>query len=47
MAYLIDADVFIRAEKEHYGFRLRPGSRDWLQPMRASDAAHSVGAERP
>ncbi len=44
MAYLIDADVFIRAKNEHYGFELCPGFWDWLERMHASDVAHSVDA---
>ena len=30
MAYLLDADVFIRAKNLHYGFDFCPGFWDWL-----------------
>lgn len=30
MAYLLDADAFIRAKNLHYGFDLCPGFWDWL-----------------
>jgi predicted nucleic acid-binding protein len=30
MAYLLDADVFIRAKNDHYGFDICPGFWDWL-----------------
>ncbi|MCY3767492.1 MAG: DUF4411 family protein [Gemmatimonadetes bacterium] len=30
MAYLLDADAFIRAKNLHYGFEICPGFWDWL-----------------
>ncbi len=38
MAYLLDADVFIRAKNLHYGFDFCPAFWDWLtQKNRASE----------
>ncbi len=37
MAYLLDADAFIRAKRLHYGFDFCPAYWDWLI------AAHSAG----
>ena len=37
MAYLLDANVFITAKNNHYGFEFCPAFWDWL------DAAHSAG----
>ena len=39
MAYLLDADVFIRAKNDHYGFDICPGIWDWLvREARAQNA---------
>lgn len=37
MAYLLDANVFIAAKNNHYGFEFCPAFWDWL------DAAHAAG----
>jgi hypothetical protein len=34
MAYLPDADVFIRAENLHYGFDFCPAFWDWIVEQR-------------
>lgn len=44
MAYLLDADVFIRAKNEYYGFELCPGFWDWLELMNAEGTVCSVEA---
>ena len=42
MAYLLDADVFIRAKNLHYGFDFCPAFWDWLIESNASDTLFSV-----
>ena len=42
MAYLLDADVFIRAENLHYGLDFCPAFRDWLVAGNESGLAFSV-----
>lgn len=42
MAYLLDADVFIRAKNLHYGFDLCPGFWDWLLRAHAGGSVYSV-----
>lgn len=37
MAYLLDADVFIRAKRDHYRFSICPGFWDWI--LQANDSA--------
>lgn len=44
MAYLLDADVFIRARRDHYRFAVCPGFWEWL--VRANDAARVFSIER-
>jgi len=36
MAYLLDADVFIRAKNLHYGLDFCPAFWDWLTQLRPS-----------
>jgi len=42
MAYLLDADVFIRAKNLHYGFDFCPGFWDWLLAHHAAGQLFSV-----
>jgi len=42
MAYLLDADVFIRAKNLHYGFDFCPAFWDWLISENAADRVFSV-----
>ncbi len=44
MAYLLDADVFIRAKNDHYGFDFCPAFWDWLEHANAAGVVHSVEA---
>ena len=44
MAYLLDADVFIRAKNEHYGFDFCPAFWDWL--LRENEAGEVYSIER-
>jgi hypothetical protein len=44
MAYLLDADVLIRAKNDHYGFDLCPGFWVWLERANKSSVVHSVEA---
>jgi len=48
MAYLLDADVFIRAKNLHYGFDFCPAFWEWLVEQNAAGTVFSiekVGAE--
>lgn len=55
MAYLLDADVFIRAKNLHYGFDFCPAFRDWLVDTnkqgnlfsveKVGDELHGIGDE--
>lgn len=42
MAYLLDADVFIRAKNLHYGFDFCPAFWDWLIQQNRSGQVHSI-----
>lgn len=42
MAYLLDADVFIRAKNLHYGFDFCPAFWDWLIAENAADKVFSI-----
>ena len=42
MAYLLDADVFIRAKNLHYGFDFCPAFWEWLVAHNAAGALFSV-----
>lgn len=42
MAYLLDADVFIRAKNLHYGFDFCPAFWDWLMENNAGGKVFSV-----
>lgn len=42
MAYLLDADVFIRAKNLHYGFDFCPAFWDWLTLENAADRLFSI-----
>lgn len=42
MAYLLDADVFIRAKNLHYGFDFCPAFWDWLIDQNAAGTVFSV-----
>jgi len=42
MAYLLDADVFIRAKNLHYGFDFCLAFRDWIVANHATGAVFSV-----
>ena len=44
MAYLLDADVFIRAKNLHYGFDFCPGFWDWL--VQASEQGRVFSIEK-
>ena len=44
MAYLLDADVFIRAKNDHYGFDFCPAFWDWLERAGGEGIVHSVEA---
>lgn len=44
MAYLLDADVFIRAKNLHYGFDFCPAFWEWL--VAAGAAGRAVSIER-
>jgi hypothetical protein len=42
MAYLLDADVFIRAKNLHYGMDFCPGFWEWLKAANAAGTVFSV-----
>src|SRR3970040_882728 len=42
MAYLLDADVFIRAKNLHYGLDFCPAFWDWLIAQNASARVFSI-----
>jgi len=42
MAYLLDADVFIRAKNLHYGFDFCPAFWEWLIVQNAAKRVYSV-----
>ena len=42
MAYLLDADAFIRAKRLHYGFDFCPAFWDWLIKAHADGSVFSV-----
>jgi len=42
MAYLLDADVFIRAKNLHYGFDFCPAFWDWLAAENAAGRLFSI-----
>ena len=42
MAYLLDANVFITAKNNHYGFEFCPAFWDWLDTAHGAGTAHSV-----
>ena len=42
MAYLLDADIFIRAKNLHYGFDFCPGFWDWLVQANARGRVFSI-----
>lgn len=42
MAYLLDADVFIRAKNLHYGFDLCPGFWDWIARANGDGRVFSI-----
>ncbi|MBK5221361.1 MAG: DUF4411 family protein [Acidimicrobiia bacterium] len=42
MAYLLDANVFISAKNNHYGFEFCPAFWDWLDSAHAAGTVQSV-----
>lgn len=42
MSYLLDADVFIRAKRDHYGFEFCPAFWDWLVAANAQGTVFSI-----
>jgi hypothetical protein len=42
MAYLLDANVFIAAKNNHYGFDFCPAFWDWLDTVSTAGSVHSV-----
>ncbi len=40
--YLLDADVFIRAKNQHYGFDLCPGFWKWIDREHAAGKVFSI-----
>lgn len=42
MAYLLDADVFIRAKNLHYGFDFCPAFWDWLVQQSQGGQVYSI-----
>lgn len=42
MAYLLDADVFIRAKNQHYGFDFCPAFWDWLIDANGRGIVYSI-----
>ena len=42
MAYLLDADVFIRAKNLHYGFDFCPAFWEWLIAENAAGTVFSI-----
>ena len=44
MAYLLDADVFIRAKNQHYGFDFCPAFWEWLEQANDKGLVFSVEA---
>jgi len=42
MAYLLDADVFIRAKNLHYGLDFCPAFRDWLITQNGAGVVFSI-----
>jgi len=42
MAYLLDADAFIRARRMHYGFDFCPAFQDWLTVAHSDGRVFSV-----
>ena len=42
MAYLLDADVFIRAKRDHYRFTFCPGFWEWLLKANGSGKVFSI-----
>ena len=42
MAYMLDADVFIRAKNLHYGFDFCPAFWDWLVRANAQELVFSM-----
>ena len=42
MAYLLDADVFIRAKNLHYGFDFCPAFWDWLAQQSDAGIVKSI-----
>ena len=42
MAYLLDADVFIRAKNLHYGFDFCPAFWDWLIQQSQGGQVYSI-----
>ena len=42
MAYLLDADVFIRAKNLHYGFDFCPAFWDWLTQQNQAATVYSI-----
>ena len=42
MAYLLDADVFIRAKNLHYGFDFCPAFWDWLIRQNQASEVYSI-----
>lgn len=46
MAYLLDANVFIKAKNDEYGFELCPGFWAWLDQSNAAGIVFSIDAVR-
>ncbi len=42
MPYLLDANVFIQARNNHYGFEVCPGFWDWLEAANADGRVFSI-----
>ena len=46
MAYLLDADVFIRAKRDHYRMSVCPGFWDWIAAANRAGILYSIKAVR-
>lgn len=46
MAYLLDADIFIRAKRDHYRMDVCPGFWDWIASANSEGIVYSIRAVR-
>jgi len=44
MGYLLDTDVFIRAKRDHYRFRVCPGFWDWIVTANQAGIVFSIAS---